>query len=82
MRGHVPLGRAVYFWRLPGHSVNLTHRAQGSATVAAAPEDAFAPEAETHPAGEGGLKPTEMVSSSEAGGRVGQGPSNCMFVYL
>jgi hypothetical protein len=82
MGGRVPLGRAVHFWRLPGHSLNLTQRAQVSAAVAAAPEDAFATEAETHPAGGGGLKPTEMVSSSEAGGRVGQGLSNCLFVVL
>ncbi|EDL26251.1 meiosis-specific nuclear structural protein 1, isoform CRA_b, partial [Mus musculus] len=52
--------------RLPGHSVNLTQRAQGSAAVAAAPEDAFATEAETHPAGGGGLKPTEMATKKRA----------------
>lgn len=69
MGGQVLLGRAVHFWRLPGHSVNLTQCAQGSAAVAAAPEDAFATEAEIHPAGGGSLKPTEMVSSSEAGGK-------------
>lgn len=56
-------------------------RAQFS-SVAAAREDAFATEAETHPAGGGGLKPAGMVSSLEAGGRVGQGLSNCTVVYL
>ncbi|EDL26252.1 meiosis-specific nuclear structural protein 1, isoform CRA_c [Mus musculus] len=39
---------------------------QGSAAVAAAPEDAFATEAETHPAGGGGLKPTEMATKKRA----------------
>ncbi|XP_036010534.1 meiosis-specific nuclear structural protein 1 isoform X1 [Mus musculus] len=66
MGGRVPLGRAVHFWRLPGHSLNLTQRAQVSAAVAAAPEDAFATEAETHPAGGGGLKPTEMATKKRA----------------
>lgn len=64
-----------------GTQHQLNPGGEGS-VVAAPPGDAFATEAETHPARGGGLKPAEMVSSSEAGGGVGQGPSNCMFVYL
>lgn len=50
--------------------------------MATAREDGFATKAETHPAGGGGLKPAQMVSSSEAWGGIGWGPSSCMFVYV
>lgn len=61
-----------------GTQHKLSPACKGSA-VAAAGEDGFATEAGTEPAEGGGLQPAGMVSNWE---RVGQGPSNCMFVYL
>lgn len=66
------------FWRLPGHSINLTQRVEASA-VAAVWEDAFATEAETHLAGRWRFKASP--DGEQLGGR-GRGRSGTFKLHV